>query len=483
MRRWLFLLALLLILGVAYAVSLAPGLTWADNGADGGDLISAAATGGVPHPSGYPTYLLLAGTFQRLPVGSLAFRTNLMSALCSLLAAALLFVLLEAQLGSAPIALLAALSYGLSPLVWSQAVITEVYALQGLLTVAILVLLLSPTRNVLILMGQGVLFGLAIGNHLTTLLLVPLLIFLRPQATAVVWNTSIFSRKSAAIVGLRLAGVFLGLLVYGILPLRASAVPPVNWGNPVTLDNFWWLVSAQLYRGSAFSLSALEILERFQSWAGFLLHQFTLIGLGLGLYGATGKLPGGLRASTLWLFASSSLFSIFYVYSDSYVYLLPASLALSVWIGTGLRDLSAMVTRERSRWSWVLSLVLLAGLLVRSFFVFPEVDASQDGRADAFGGQVMSSAPQNALIFTDTDEETFSLWYFHFALRQRPDLRLVAEGLLQYDWYRETLRSTYPDLILTEAFPEPETVAADNPARPTCFVEYTNQTEIECSPP
>jgi len=127
--------------------------------------------------------------------------------------------------------------------------------------------------------------------------------------------------------------------------------------------------------------------------------------------------------------------------------------------------------------------VLLAGLLVRSFFVFPEVDASQDGRAETFGGQVMSSAPQNALIFTDTDEETFSLWYFHFALHQRPDLRLVAEGLLQYDWYRETLRSMYPYLILTEAFPEPETVAADNPARPTCFVEYTNQTEIECSPP
>ncbi len=33
-------------LGIAYALSLAPGLSWANNGADGGDLITAAATGG-----------------------------------------------------------------------------------------------------------------------------------------------------------------------------------------------------------------------------------------------------------------------------------------------------------------------------------------------------------------------------------------------------------------------------------------------------
>ena len=47
-----------------YLASLAPGLTWANFGADGGDLIAAAATGGVAHPTGYPFYLLLARLFQ-----------------------------------------------------------------------------------------------------------------------------------------------------------------------------------------------------------------------------------------------------------------------------------------------------------------------------------------------------------------------------------------------------------------------------------
>ena len=480
MRKHLSLVSLSILLSLAYGLALAPGLTWANNGADGGDLISAAATGGVAHPSGYPLYLALAGLFQRLPLGSLAFRTNLMSAVCALLAAVLLFELLKKETGSLLPPLAGALAFGLSPLLWSQAVISEVYALQALLTVAILYALLSPVRKPIFSIGQGLLFGLALGNHLTTLFLAPLLFFLQPPATDGEKSKPFFLRHSIAVIGLRFAGVFGGLLLYLILPLRASARPPVNWGDPVTLHNFWWLVSAQLYHGSAFSLSALGILERFQSWAGFLLHQFTFVGLALGLYGAFSKMSIAVRISTIWLFTSFSLFAITYAYSDSDVYMLPANLALSVWIGLSLEDLSAAQMKKRYRWSQLLSFIFLAGLLVRSLYLFPELDASRDSRAEDFGSRVIASVPQNALVFTNTDKETFSLWYFHYALRQRPDLAIIASGLLPFDWYQESLGSTYPDLTLPGSFPRPETVAAENPSRPACFVAYNNQTEIEC---
>ncbi|MBT6612601.1 MAG: DUF2723 domain-containing protein, partial [Deltaproteobacteria bacterium] len=178
-RKPLTLLTLFFILGLAYGLTLAPGLTWANNGADGGDLITAAATNGVAHPSGYPLYLSLAELFQRIPVGTLAFRTNIMSAIFTMMAAALIFLFLEQWLDSSLSALVSALAFGLSPLVWSQAVITEVYALHALLTTGIICVFLAPVRKPLLYLGQGILFGLAVGNHLTTLLLSPLVLLIQ----------------------------------------------------------------------------------------------------------------------------------------------------------------------------------------------------------------------------------------------------------------------------------------------------------------
>src|SRR5688500_577949 len=67
-------------LGCVYAYTLAPGITWANDGADSGDLVAATATLGVAHPTGYPAYLLLARLFQLIPIGDLALRSTIFSA-------------------------------------------------------------------------------------------------------------------------------------------------------------------------------------------------------------------------------------------------------------------------------------------------------------------------------------------------------------------------------------------------------------------
>jgi hypothetical protein len=75
-----------------YVRTAAPGLTWAHDGADGGDLIAAAMNWGVPHPSGYPTYCLLARLFALLPLGSIARRFNLFSSASAALAVSVLYL-------------------------------------------------------------------------------------------------------------------------------------------------------------------------------------------------------------------------------------------------------------------------------------------------------------------------------------------------------------------------------------------------------
>ena len=180
------LTVLVISLFIIYLNTLAPGLTWANGGSDGGDLITAAYTGGIAHPSGYPLYLLLARLFQFLPIGSLAFRTNLLSMVAAIGSAVLIYELVVRALENlerkyACLAGVAAgLAFGLSPLIWSQAVITEVYTLQAFLTVSILSLSAYSFRGVppkKMENIRGLVFGLAMGNHITTFFLIPLILF------------------------------------------------------------------------------------------------------------------------------------------------------------------------------------------------------------------------------------------------------------------------------------------------------------------
>ncbi len=127
----------------------------------------------------------------------------------------------------------------------------------------------------------------------------------------------------------------------------------------------------------------------------------------------------------------------------------------------------------------VLLVVIFLAYRSRSFAA--EVDASGDRRAEVFAQEVLSTAPDNALVFAQGDRAVFALWYFHFALGERRDLAIIAEDLLHFDWYRENLQTTYPSLDISGRFAWPETIEMDNPSRPWCSVEYTTQAEIKCS--
>ena len=80
-RRSLFPLLTGTIAFAVYLATLATDLTWAFQATDGPELMTAAMTLGVPHPPGYPTYVLLGHLFGGLPLGSIPFRFSLFSAL------------------------------------------------------------------------------------------------------------------------------------------------------------------------------------------------------------------------------------------------------------------------------------------------------------------------------------------------------------------------------------------------------------------
>jgi hypothetical protein len=228
-----------------YLLTLAPTLTWRNEGADSGDLAAAVATGGVPHPPGYPTYLLLGQIFKRLPFGDTAYRLNLMSAACASLAVTILALTIYQTLSStislSPslarfCALSASLALAFSPTFWSQAVIAEVYALNTLFMALLFygALQVRSTNDRTLVPALWGLWGLSLGNHLSAILFSPLLFWLKVR-----WNWTLAIVTAFAFCA--------GLSIYLIIPFRAAASPPINWGMATTWSNFLWLVSAEPY--------------------------------------------------------------------------------------------------------------------------------------------------------------------------------------------------------------------------------------------
>ena len=489
-------LLLAVTLGLVYAATLAPGLTWANNGADGGDLISAAATGGVPHPTGYPVYLLLAGLFQHIPIGPLALRTNLLSALATVGAALLVYTLVTRYLSSAGVrsawlaGLASALAFGLASLTWSQAVITEVYALHVLFVALILYLssgLTNRLRQHWLDMLTGLALGLGLGNHLTTIFLLPV-VFAPALVRVDEANGSgrLFTRWRLDLSSLarRFGFMCIGLLTYFILPLRALSHPPVNWGNPVTWSNFAWLVSGRLYQDELLGVTPADIVGRTQSTAMLWLNQFGVVGLAVGFIGLVVFFSKSrMDWSMLWLAGVSLAFAISYGSRDSFVYLIPAFLCFAIWIGVGLGRLMEQVASRMRAGGVVLGVLFLAWLFFLAKGTWPQVDASHNQRAEQFGQAVLADAPPQAMLFTKGDEAVFSLWYFHYAMGNRPDVVVIASDLLPFDWYQQTLKSTYPSLNVPGPFPFEETIRQANPARPACYVTSTNAADVSCLPP
>lgn len=219
---WLVALITTVVSGAVYFYTAQPNVGLLDSG----EFIVAAQHFGVPHPTGYPLWTLLAWLFQLLPIGNAAWEVNLFSGFTGALAVGATTLLISSMLrwmmpswgatGDRPTAMVGALvagSFGLlfafSYSVWTQAVIAEVYTLHclliGLFLLALYWWVRRPDKDLPIL-ATFFAFSLGMSNHHLTLalaplpLLVPLLI-----RRSVFWEVLVAAVVSAALVYLGFA--------------------------------------------------------------------------------------------------------------------------------------------------------------------------------------------------------------------------------------------------------------------------------------
>ena len=238
-----------------YLRTLLPGMAFDD----WGELQTVPHVLGISHPTGYPTYILTAWLFELLPIGSVAFRANLLAAVCVAVALAAM-TSTTLRLGVRPaIAVAAAVATGAIGTVWASAVVAEVNGLH-LAFIALIVdrsLAWADGRRTRDLALGGLLIGLSLGNHLLTAFVAPFFVLFA------LWEgrSTLLERKRLILAPV-LAGLA-GLAVYLYIPIAASFSPPLAYNHPTTFEAFRFLVTGEQFRGQysgLFTVASLGVL-------------------------------------------------------------------------------------------------------------------------------------------------------------------------------------------------------------------------------
>ena len=195
---------------------------------DSGELVAAVHTLGIPHPSGYPLFVLLGKLWTLIvPFGSVAYRMSLFSAACTAAACGGLYWVARRNGLRWEAAAFAALAAAFAPSVWKEANVQRVYALNALFVVAVIAAVFEwhRTRHDHWLVAALGLCGLGASNH-TIMGVFGLLLTIYAFAV----ERSLLGRPRTLLLGGTAFAA--GLLPYLYLPIRSRMNPRLDWGIP-----------------------------------------------------------------------------------------------------------------------------------------------------------------------------------------------------------------------------------------------------------
>lgn len=431
---------------------------------DAGELAAVATTLGIAHPTGYPLFTLLARLAAMFPVGTEeVYRLNLFSALLTACAVgwifktAMLFSRANIFGGQRVHALnpfpaaAGALTLAFSTTWWTQAVAVEVYSLHLLFLALLLYTFVKgvdeQAANAQTISPYLLLFafllGLSFANHLTTMLLAPAFLYLYIRTLG-------FKRESLVRLS-KLAPFFvLGLSVYLYLPIRASAQPPLNWGNPVDLERLVWHLSGKQYRSwmfTGFESAAKQFMYFLESFSTE-FHPITFIPLLAGIFAALRR-SGRLLVFLLLLFGGCLLYAINYEIHDIDSYFLLAYVTTGLVVAFGVQSIWSWLSEQLSAkwqplvWVLVLSFPVAQWLSNRDF-----VDQSDNFLVHDYTQNILKHVEPNAFILTyQWDYFVASSYYAQFVKKQRQDVIVIDKELLRRSWYFVMLERNHPHLI------------------------------------
>ncbi|MCK4471751.1 MAG: DUF2723 domain-containing protein, partial [Anaerolineae bacterium] len=343
-----------------YATTAAPGALFGDPS----EYQFIPAILGIAHPPGYAFYSLLAKLWQTLvPLGTVAFRTNLLAAAAGAWVVTAVYLVVQ-DLGEQvrvneervneymqprlPIhhlliyssSIFAALSLAASPDIWQHSIHANAHIVSTALAATHLWLLIRwwCTGRDRYLAAFAVTLGLAATHHPITLMGVPayglFVLAVRPRILRQ-WRTLLL------LAGCLLLGLA-PLLYYPLRSLSAPFDPPPMH----TWDGFWGHITARGLRGNLFHFGLADQPDRALVFWSLLRLQYslpviTLIVVGLVWLARRAPKP----AILIYLFLITHLLFTLNTVQDVMAYLLLPFMALSIAAGAGALALTDLLTR------------------------------------------------------------------------------------------------------------------------------------------
>lgn len=405
-----------------------------------------AAILGVPHPTGYPLYILLGKLFTLLPFGDVAYRVNLSSAVymagaTGMLYACALRLLRLAGLGGMWVgAILGAAFFAVAPTVWAMSLVARSYALNALLVAGVIFCLISwrSTGKVWWFFASCAIIGLSMTHHGTTYLLLPAYGFYllpaeverhRLHADVRPWRRRI----------LGVGSLLLGFSPMLLLVYRFLAGSPYYWGNPSTWQDFLSLVTGGPFHNQVLGYGADlgSQVGRIGFGIGELSSQYTPLGIALGLIGLAVLLrlrraEGGLLGLML---LGNFLFAMNYSLVG-YLYFIPTYLIwgifmavgagwllhlLFVWLRTNRTSYASLSRAVQALAVGIMAVVALSLVALR----LPNIDLSSQTGARDQALALLHAAPPNASLYLDWEAQSVVRFY-RFVYGMRPDIAIHA---------------------------------------------------------
>jgi hypothetical protein len=418
---------------------------------------------GIAHPTGYPLYIMLGKLFTLLPLGNVAYRVNLSSAIFASLSVLVLYHIIKHSTGDRAAAALGGLTFAFSYAFWSQAVEAEVYALNALFVSLVVYLLWrcfrrapqpgddflhsreqpetdarQPRRNAadhqsVLITLTCLVYGLSLTHHRTMLLLAPAMVIYvllhRP------WH---LLRPRLLLAGcVAFVAPIIGIHLF--IPLRWWQIH----GQPMTWREFTDLVLGTQFAAALQWDAVFRDADRVTIFLRSLLEQYPAPALLLAVAGPLSPLwsrriqqdSSGWKESLFLLlaFGGYAAFGLSYDVPDVSLFLIPASLVIAVALGMGISSLSRGANTVLARWQRLLpsarrqltgSVTLtLIGLLPLALIW---TNLSKVDQSDAFfsydwGMYVLQQdLPSGAVILADS-EKMAPLHYLQTVERIRPD--------------------------------------------------------------